>query len=198
MKNLCVIHTIAALAIPLLHLCSSIEQNTIAVLGYNSEQSKLSFSSSVETIELLPTNLTATISTIQHNITRVLNMYFENVTDEHGYGYGKGLSVRPQQNIRQNNTSPKIDPAIISNSTWSVSRNISDYNVNQQLTTSIGVIDFENDSTKLTIVSTIPSITYPRYKMEMRDIDNCSMLFANYSKPQTGKTILAVIIKIAL
>lgn len=192
------------------------------------------------------------IHNIRQNVSRVLEMYFQNVTDEYGYG---AASV-PSTAIGNTTAAPFEDSALSSisyaadateanyntdyknaNNSFAEIQSIFSYDTKSIATTtaasttqgnnfniasnkllqsvanygeSIRSINssingsteqhhIENSSlinikhlnvvaplnTTVLSTSTPPSITYPSYAI--RDLENCSASFTNYSQPQNGK-----------
>ncbi|XP_053952195.1 PDF receptor isoform X2 [Anastrepha ludens] len=197
-------------------------------------------------------NLTATITSIRSNVTRVLYMYFQNVTDEHGYGAAttpmtttttsnsstSGISRSttterlPSGNVTDtligsdlSATGEKVGATLLStaktllqaplnasstttslltsastnmsraatafaNATMSISSSAASYAtelLNASTTTTASTSGSATSAVKgSAVLTTAPSIIYPPYQVAIRSYENCSALFANYTRPQNG------------
>lgn len=63
---------------------NTIDTSTVQWNSFESDDTSFSFNN--QTNEIIEKNLAATISSIRNNVTRVLYMYFNNVSDAEGYG----------------------------------------------------------------------------------------------------------------
>ncbi|XP_067635606.1 PDF receptor isoform X2 [Eurosta solidaginis] len=207
---------------------------------------------------LLSNNLTATITSIRSNVTRVLYMYFQNVTDEHGYGAATtptttttiassnsssssgsnsittterlphdsaphtlsassnavGHLSTTNQNLSStllsatkktllqapHNASNATASLLTSSSTnatkalstmasttASVTSSAASYATELLNATTTAASGSTTASANVShVLTTAPSIIYPPYQVAIRSYENCSALFANYTRPHNG------------
>ncbi|XP_036338784.1 cell wall integrity sensor MID2-like [Rhagoletis pomonella] len=205
-------------------------------------------------------NLTATITSIRSNVTRVLYMYFQNVTDEHGYGAATtpttttttsnsssiniATTTERLSNLDASATDALIGAAVdatdqragstllgtaktllqaplnasstttgfltsasanvtraastlvnatayISSSAAAYATELLNATSTTTTTTTSAASGIASASTSAvngsSVLTTAPSIIYPPYQVAIRSFENCSALFANYTRPQNGK-----------
>ncbi|XP_004531167.1 PDF receptor isoform X1 [Ceratitis capitata] len=227
-------------------------------------------------------NLTATITSIRSNVTRVLYMYFQNVTDEHGYGAATtppphttttlttaapptangshidivsttqrlhslagaaaaaaasdsgsaaytantDLTAATSQSLGTTllstaktllqapvnattsttaslltsvSTNATRAASALANATASISSSAAAYATELHTSTLTAATTLASgganahaamgnggSSSNSNVLTTAPSIIYPPYQVAIRSFENCSALFANYTRPQNG------------
>lgn len=164
-------------------------------------------------------NLAATLTSMRSNVTRLLNMFFQNVSSNHDDDNDD--VVQQQQNVALTIAGATTTiPQRISNAITTVTKAAKTLNVHFIKSTSASSLSSSltaptNSSTSSSLAataktataatslrnitpdaellngtlhtSTLRPIIYPSFREAIRSSDNCSTLFANYTRPQEGK-----------